>query len=118
MIRKAFFAGVAYAESYSDLLLIKSERDILDVIGLCGEQGTQLLLLYEKNLSPLFFDLSSGLAGVFFQKSANYSLRTAMVINFGNIKSERFLELISETNKGSQIRFFEEKSDAEKWLTA
>lgn len=94
-----------YTEFADELLIISNERDILDIIGLCGERNSQFLLVYEKNLSPDFFNLATGLAGVFFQKCVNYSVKVAFVIKFDNIKSERFKELIFESGKSRQIRF-------------
>jgi PadR family transcriptional regulator, regulatory protein AphA len=108
--------NIDYAESIEDSVIINSKGDILDVISICHEHNTQLLLIYEKNLSPDFFNLATGMAGEFFQKCVNYQVRVAFVIKFDNIKSERFKELVFESNKSSQIRFFEDKQQAEKWL--
>jgi PadR family transcriptional regulator, regulatory protein AphA len=114
--QKSTVNNIGYVESIDDSVIINSKGDILDVIGVCHEHNTQLLLIYEKNLSPDFFNLSTGLAGEFFQKCVNYRVRVAFVIRFDNIKNERFKELISESNKSNQIRFFENKQQAEKWL--
>jgi hypothetical protein len=97
--------------------IIRNERDMLDLVAVCGEHETENVLIYESNLSPDFFDLKTTLAGTLFQKLANYHLRGAAVISLGQIKSERFKELIFECNKGNLFRFFEDKAAAEKWLT-
>lgn len=74
------------------------------------------LLLYQSNLNPDFFDLSSGLAGEVLQKLVTYQVKTAFVVDTSTIKSERFKELITESNNYDDYRFFENKDDAVNWL--
>jgi len=108
----------AYIESFGDAIIFNSEREILDLIGSSSEHDTPLFLFHGKNISSDFFNLSTGLAGYFFQKCSNYCLRAAFVINFEDVSSERFKELMSEMNNSSQVRFFNDKSAAEKWLVS
>ncbi|GIK36869.1 MAG: hypothetical protein BroJett011_07020 [Chloroflexota bacterium] len=96
--------------------IIRNEQDILDLIVICGENNTSKVLIYESNFSPDFFDLKTTFAGALFQKFANYRMQGAAVISFEKIRSERFKELIFESNKGNLFRFFEDKAAAEKWL--
>ena len=56
------------------------------------------------------------MAGELFQKFANYRMKGAAVISLDNISSERFKELVLESNKGNLFRFFEDRESAEKWL--
>ena len=106
-----------YIECDAADFIIRNERDILDLVSVCGEHGISNILIHEANLSPEFFDLKTTLAGALFQKFANYHLRGAGLISFKKIKSERFKELIYEHNKGNLFRFFEDRAAAEKWLT-
>jgi hypothetical protein len=106
----------SYLECDSSDFTIRNEQDILDLAAACSEQDTHNVLIYERNLSSEFFDLKTTLAGALFQKLANYRLRGAAVISFEQIKSERFKELIFESNPGNLFRFFEDKEVAEKWL--
>lgn len=108
--------NTSYIECDPTDFIIRSEQDILDLIVICGENGTHNVLIYESNLSPDFFDLKTTFAGALFQKFANYRMRGAGIISFEKIKSDRFKELISESNKGNLFRFFEDKPAAEKWL--
>jgi hypothetical protein len=96
--------------------VIRNEQDVLELIGLCGEHKTNQVLIYEGSFSADFFDLKTKLAGTLFQKLANYHLRGAALISLKQIKSERFKELIFESNQGNLFRFFEDKAAAEKWL--
>ena len=97
---------------------IENERDILDILGYCGEIHSNRIMLLEQQLSDEFFRLSTGLLGAVFQKLSNYRVKTAIVISFENIRSARFSELIYEINHGNQIRFFKDITNAEQWLTA
>lgn len=116
----SFKVQEAYNNKYIECdavdFIIRNERDILDLISSCNEHDTHNFLFYETNFSPEFFDLKTTLAGALFQKFANYHLRGAAVISLGKITSERFKELILESNKGNLFRFFEDKTAAEKWL--
>jgi len=96
--------------------LLASERDLLDLLSYCYEAGDSKILLEGIYLDPAFFDLSSGVAGEIFHKLSTYQVKTAIVADLQAIKSERFQELIRESNKGRQINYFESVTDAEKWL--
>jgi hypothetical protein len=93
---------------------IQNEGDVLDLIGNCG--SVRNVLIHQNNLSPNFFDLSSGFAGIFMQKFANYSMRCAVIVDPSQIKSKRFHELIYEHNRSSFFRFFSNREDADEWL--
>ena len=95
---------------------IAKEQDILDILGYCGEIGSNRIMLLEQQLSDEFFRLRTGLLGAVFQKLSNYRVRTAIVISFENAPSARFSELMYETNRGNQIRFFKDITSAERWL--
>jgi len=99
-----------------DVLLIENEQDILDLIGLAGENDTNLMLFHAGNFAPEFYDLKSGLAGTILQKFSNYQITAAIIGDFTNV-SQHFRELIGECNRGNQLRFFEDISQATEWLT-
>ncbi len=108
--------NINYVECHPTEFVIQNERDILDLVAMCGEVQATSVIIYETNLSPDFFDLKTKFAGTLFQKFANYRLRGAVIISPDNISSERFKELIVECNRGNLFRFFEEKEAAAKWL--
>jgi len=105
-----------YIACLPGLLLVRYERDILDLLGICGENDTNLILFHAENFAPEFFDLKSGLAGMIFQKFSNYYIKAVAVIAFEKISRPRFRELISECNHDNQFRFFENVHEAEDWL--
>jgi PadR family transcriptional regulator, regulatory protein AphA len=104
-------------EAESGKALIESEQDALDLASICFENVTTLLLINSGNLPDGFFDLKTGLAGAVMQKLVNYRIRAAAVIPSERI-SGRFGEMVLESNKGRNFRFFSSRSDALNWLTA
>jgi len=95
---------------------IRSERDILDLMGHFGEVGANLLLISDGALHPDFFDLSTGLAGDISLKLSTYRVKTAIVVDLESIPSLRFQEWAGECNRGWEIRFCADLAEAEDWL--
>ncbi len=93
---------------------IRSIQDVPDVLG--AVYGADGLLLTEAELSPEFFDLSTGIAGEFFQKFTNYQIRVGIVLENSNGYGERFGELVFEHKNHKLIRFFESFETAKIWL--
>jgi PadR family transcriptional regulator AphA len=98
--------------------ILSSERDVLDLLAACGEIEASRVMLEESALHSDFFDLSSGLAGAVLLKLSMYRVKTAVLANLSAIKSQRFQELIRESNKRGPIRFFDTRAAAEAWLAA
>ncbi len=97
-------------------LRIVSERDALDLVGLCGEHQIHNVLLDGECLDEAFFDLKTGLAGAALLKWSNYFLRVAVILPPERIGTGRFSEFVMETNRGNQFRVFSDKESAVKWL--
>jgi PadR family transcriptional regulator, regulatory protein AphA len=108
--------GVSYLECQPVGSLLASERDVLDLLAACMENGTNRILIPIDCLPDEFFDLKTGLAGVVLQKFVNYSVRAAAVIPAERVGQGRFAEMVLETNRGSQFRVFESRESAEHWL--
>ncbi len=96
--------------------VVASEGDLLTLMGECYQIGAGRILLEQAQLHPDFFDLSTGLLGTIFLKLSTYQVKTAVVANLQAIPSQRFQELVRESNKGHQIRFFNTVAEAESWL--
>lgn len=60
--------NIEIAEVISEKILIQNPDDVLDLIGNLYYQGFDKIVMYEKNLTPDFFDLKNKLAGVVLQK--------------------------------------------------
>jgi Domain of unknown function (DUF4180) len=95
-------------------IFIDSLQTIADAIGKC--YGADGLLITEKELSPEFFSLRTGIAGELFQKCTNYQIRLAIVLQNPTAYGERFSELLYEHKKHPMIRFFNSVDEAKIWL--
>ena len=105
-----------YVLSDPDMGIIQGERDILELLTLCGEAGSNKVMISQGSLSPEFFDLSTGQAGEISHKLSTYRIKTAFVVDLSMIPSERFQEWVSECNRRNEIRFYEDILEAEDWL--
>jgi hypothetical protein len=109
-------AGKRYVASRSSNRFIRSQQDFLDLLAWGSENETNLFLLEDTDLVPEFYDLTTGLAGEVFQKISNYSARLAIVGSFEMVVSRRFRELMAESNRGSLVRFAQNRDEAISWL--
>lgn len=104
-----------YVELFSAPAPLKTEADALDVVALCGENGTNLLMVHREALSDDFFDLKTRAAGGIIQKFVNYRVKAVIVIP-EDAQGARFKEWAGESNKGNQFGVFPGREEAEKWL--
>lgn len=96
---------------------INRETDLNDLLSLCYYHNSNFILMDEKNLSKEFFNLSTGLAGAAMQKFANYQAKVAILLPPKAEQSERFKELMFEMNRSNHFRFYDNRKEAEVWLT-
>lgn len=107
---------ISYLECLPGMAPIKSEADALDLIALCGENGTERLMLHSEHLPPEFYDLKSGLAGDVLLKFTNYRIKVVLVTSASLVGDGRFAEMAMESNKGNAFGVFYARPDAEAWL--
>jgi PadR family transcriptional regulator, regulatory protein AphA len=105
-----------YIELFSCATPICTENDALDLVALCGEHETNLLMLHSEAISDDFFRLKTGVAGKVLQKFINYYIKVVAVIPNERVKAGKFKEMVIEANRGNHFRVFTEKVEAEKWL--
>lgn len=109
--------GGKTVEISSDRVVIHSEQDALDIMADVGYLlDSQKIIVHQKNLGEEFFDLSSGLAGGILQKFSNYRVRLVVVGDFSNQKSQSLQDFILESNKGSQVNFVKNMTEAKQVL--
>ena len=109
--------GGNIVEITADRVVIETEQDALDIMANAGYQyNSRKIIVHEQNLGKDFFDLSSGLAGGILQKFSNYRVRLAVVGNFTRFESKRLQEFILESNKGQQVNFVRDLSEAREAL--
>ena len=97
--------GTSIAEVISEVLIITSLQDALDLIGNCSYQGAEKIIVYKQNITPDFFDLKTKLAGEVLQKFSNYRMQLAIIGNFSQYSSNSLQSFIYESNKGSLVKF-------------
>lgn len=107
--------GKKYMELFSAPVPLKTESDALDVVALCGENGSNLLMMHREALSGDFLDLKTRAAGGIIQKFVNYHIKTVAIIP-EDAQGARFREWAGESNRGVQFGVFSNRGDAEEWL--
>ncbi|MGV3560306.1 DUF4180 domain-containing protein [Larkinella arboricola] len=100
------------AEVVSDDVVISTVEDALDLLGNLYYQGFDAMIVYEKNITPTFFDLKTGLAGEILQKFSNYRVRLAIVGDFAQYQSKSIRDFILESNKAGHINFVSSRNEA------
>lgn len=103
---------VKIAEVLSDENIIATIEDGLSLLGDLYYQDFDKIIIHERNLTPDFFDLKTGIAGEILQKFSNYRVRLAIVGDFSKYSAKSLKEFIYECNKGRQINFVGSQLDA------
>lgn len=98
---------IKIAEVIADEILIQSAQDGLDLMGNIYYQGFDKVILYEKNITPDFFDLKTKIAGEILQKFSNYRIGLAVVGDFSKYESKSMKDFIFESNKTGHVSFVE-----------
>ncbi len=108
--------SIAYLECLPGAVCLGSEREALDLVAACMENGTNRLLLHASNLADDFYHLRTGLAGQILQKFSQYRIQSAAVLTPELVNQGRFREMVLEANRGQQFRVFYQRDEAEAWL--
>jgi len=93
------------AEITADEIIINSAQDGLDLLGNLYYQDFYKVIIHRENITPIFFDLKSGMAGEILQKFSNYRVRLAIVGDFSNYNSKSLKDFIYESNKTRHVNF-------------
>lgn len=93
------------AEVVSDKIVIAKIEDGLDLLGNLYYQGFDKIIINEKNITPDFFDLKTGIAGDILQKFSQYKMPLIIVGDFSKYTSKSLKGFIFESNKGKQVNF-------------
>lgn len=107
--------GSTVVEGQPGEAFMASPGDIDLVLETCFAAGARSAILFAENLTPAFFDLSSGQAGAILQKLRQYRVRLAVVGGFERFSS-RFGEMVAEESQGSDFGAFETREAAKEWL--
>lgn len=104
--------NIQIAEIISENLVIETTEDGLDILGNIYYQGFDRMIIYEKNITPEFFDLKNGMAGEILQKFSNYRMRLAIVGDFSAYTSKSITDFMYESNNGKQVNFLNSVEEA------
>ncbi|MDQ1803911.1 DUF4180 domain-containing protein [Chryseobacterium sp. CKR4-1] len=96
----------------SDNAIIQSAQDGIDLLGNAYYQGFDKVIIYEKNITPEFFDLKTKIAGDILQKFSNYRMGLAIIGDFSQYESKSMKDFIFESNKTRHINFVETLKEA------
>lgn len=92
-------------------------QDASRIVEACLSGRVRSALLYADNVTPRFFDLSSGEAGEVLQKLRSYRLRLALVCVPGSVHfSSRFGEVVAEERRAGYFGVFDTRAEALEWL--
>ena len=111
-LEKRFIILNKIAELIDENSVISEVQDMLDIIGECGFNSCNRIILKEENLNPDFFRLHTGLAGEILQKFSTYGFKLAIIGNFSKYRSKSLQDFIRESNKGRSIFFVNSFDDA------
>lgn len=100
------------AELLDDSFILTDSQDAIDLINMPEARECTRFIIYEKNLSKDFFNLSSGVAGDVLQKFSNYRLKLAVIGDFSKYKSKNLNDFFRESNKTGNILFLESSEEA------
>ena len=106
------------AEVTSEAVIINQVDDGLDLLGNLYYQGFDKVIIHEKDITPDFFDLRTGVAGEILQKFSTYRVRLAIVGDYTKYTSKSLNDFIYESNKGRHIAFVTSQTEAIKILSA
>ena len=109
--------GNSIAEIQSEEIELKDVETALDLIGNCGYQGANIIILNKLNITPEFFDLKSGIAGEILQKFSTYDFKLVIVGDFSVYESKSVQDFIRESNRMGRINFVSSLKEAkEKYI--
>ena len=109
--------GLIFLEIRSEEQFINNVQDVLDLFGELYGQYYDGIILYERNITPDFFDLQTKLAGEILQKFSNYRIRLVIVGDWSKYTSRSLEAFICESNKGKTVNFSSSPTEAVKLLS-
>jgi hypothetical protein len=110
-------AGIRFVEGPHGQPLMTGVGDVVRLIEDCLSAGTSLAMLDHCNLTPGFFDLSTGDAGAVLQKLRNYRVRLAVVCPPDSARfSPPFGEALAEERGRLDFGVFDTRDAALAWL--
>ncbi len=104
--------NIEVAEIISNEIIIKTTEDGIDLLGNLYYQGFDKMIIYEKNITPDFFDLKTKIAGDILQKFTQYQMPLIIIGDFLKFESKALDDFIFESNKSKHVNFLSSQSEA------
>jgi hypothetical protein len=117
MIQFYEFENKRIAEVTDKNMVITNTDEAVDLMGNISYNDCSRIIIYEENLHPDFFRLSTRLAGDILQKVSNYRMKLAIVFDPIKYKSKSLSDFVYECNKGRQVFFVKDRDEALERLT-
>jgi hypothetical protein len=111
-------ANTNIAEVVSDEILIQNPEEGLQLMVDLYYQDFDRIIIRDKNITPAFFDLKTGIAGEILQKFSTYKVRLVIIGDFSIYPGKSLKDFIYESNKGRQVNFLESLEQALDKLSA
>lgn len=112
VIKPHHIGTLKIAEVTSDQIIIQSAEDGLDLMGNIYYQGFDKVIVYEKNITPDFFDLKTKMAGEILQKFSNYRIGLTIIGDFDKYNSKSLNDFIFESNKTKHVNLLKSLEEA------
>lgn len=97
--------AIKIAEVIADSVLINNPEEGLQLLVDLYYQEFDKVIVQEKNITPDFFDLKTGIAGELLQKFSNYRMQLAIIGDFSQYPGKSIKDFIYESNKGKLVNF-------------
>lgn len=104
--------GLTFLEIRSEEQFINNVQDVPDLFGELYGQYYDGIILYERNITPDFFDLQTKFAGEILQKFSNYRIRLVIVGDWSKYTSRSLEAFICESNRGKTVNFSSSPTEA------
>ncbi|MDD4080475.1 MAG: DUF4180 domain-containing protein [Eubacteriales bacterium] len=106
-------AGHPVARVKSEAILISGAQSALDLIAQVWYAVHCDRMIVEKSaVSEALFDLRTGIAGEVLQKFSNYRAKLAIIGDFSGYASKSLAAFIFECNRGGDILFLDDETEA------
>ncbi|MGY0034835.1 DUF4180 domain-containing protein [Pedobacter sp. NJ-S-72] len=101
------------AEVISEEVVIKTPEEALQLLVDLYYQDFDKIIIHDKNITPEFFDLKTGIAGERdSSKFSNYRVRLVIVGDFIQYPGKSIKDFIYESNNGRQVNFLDSLEEA------
>ncbi|TKC09408.1 DUF4180 domain-containing protein [Pedobacter frigoris] len=104
--------NIKIAEVVSAEVIVKNAEEGLQLLVDVYYQDFDKIIIHEKNITPDFFNLKSGIAGEILQKVSNYRMQLFIIGEFSKYPGNSIKDFIYESNRGRQVNFLDSVASA------